>query len=144
MKKVIYVLLIVLVIVGFIRVFYEFQNQKTEAISKKNFEKRQELITNYGAPSVQMVANDNELKTLFYPNLETCTPINLADESGTNYVVFGKQNNNKCAFELYNISFSIQCIVPMDVAKKYAESGKGATGYIDEVNNNKEYCKLIY
>ena len=143
MKKIIYVLLLVLIIVGLVRVFYEFKNHEYEVITKNNFEKRQKLITKYGAPKVQMVSNNTELNTLFYTKLETCNPVNLADESGTNYVIFGKQDS-KCAFELYNTTFSIQCIVPLDIAKKYSEAGKTSTAYIDEVNNNSEYCKLVY
>ena len=135
--------MLAIVFVGLVCIFYAFQNQQRELISKSNFESRQKLIINNGAPKVQMVASYDELKSLFYNNLQACNPINLADASGINYVIFGKQND-KCAFELYGVFFSIKCIVPMDIAKKYADAGKSASSYIDEVNNNEEYCKLTY
>lgn len=143
MKKVIYVLLGVLVIVGIIRVVYEYRFHKEELDAVARFERRQFDVKLKGAPAVQKLAAIQEVEKAFYPKLTTCTPVNIASEDGTNYVIFGK-DGNKCSFEKYSVSYCLSCLVPMDVAKKYAISGGSTKEYVDEINNNPEYCKLSF
>lgn len=143
MRKVIYFLLVVLAVVAVIRVVYEYRLHKEEIAAVAKFEKRQLEVTKKGAPAVQKVANVDEIEKIFYPSLNNCTPVNLADEDGTNFVIYGREGDN-CSFEKYSISYSVQCSVPMDVAKKYAESGRLLKTYVDEVNNNEEYCKIVF
>ena len=143
MRKVIYILLGVLIIVGIIRIVYEYGLHKEEINRKIKFEKRQREVTKNGAPSVQMLANLKEIENIFYPALSACNPINLATEDGTNYVIFGK-NNNKCSFEKYQLSYLIRCNVSFDIVKKYAESGKAGTDYVNDINNDSKYCQILY
>ena len=143
MRKVIYILLGVLVIVGITRAVYEYHYNKEKIDMSARFEKRQLDLKLKGAPAVQKLLSIKEVEKVFYPELATCTPVNLAVSDGTNYVIFGK-DGNKCSFEKYSISFCLRCKVPMNVAKQYAISGQSSKAYIDEINNNKEYCQFSY
>ena len=143
MRKVIYILLGVLVIVGITRAVYEYHYNKEKFDTAARFEKRQFNLKLKGAPPVQRLASIKDVEKVFYPELATCTPVNLAANDDTNYVILGK-DGNKCSFEKYSVSYCLRCKVPMSVAKQYAISGQSSKAYIDEINNNKEYCQFSY
>lgn len=143
MKKVIYALLVVLAVVAVIRVMYEYHYNKEEIVSNARFEKRQISVRKNGAPKVDMQQSIQDIEKIFYTDLSTCTKTNIADEEGTNYVIYGDKDG-KCSFEKYHPSYSVQCVVPMNVAKEYAISGLTSKDYVNEINNNPEYCQIIY
>ncbi len=143
MRKVIYVLLSVLVVVGIIRIVYEYRLNKETLMKKAEFEKRQIDISSKGAPLVEKVKTAEEVDRIFYSKLTTCIPANLATEDGINFVIYGKKGNY-CSFEKLSLSYNIICNVPMDVAKKYAISGQSSREYIDEINNNPKYCTISF
>ena len=143
MRKIIYALLVLLAIVAVSRVIYEYRNHGQEIAANTKFKKHQMAIRQKGAPKVQMLDDIKAIEKIFYPALATCTPTNLADNEGVNYVIYGEEGN-KCSFEKYDYSYSLKCNVPMKVAEQYAISGQTSKKYIDEVNNNDQYCQLDF
>ena len=143
MKNVIYVLLAILVVVGITRAVYEYQLHKEELAAHARFMERQKDVDFKGGPKVQMVEDTTQLAKEFYPNLASCTPVNVSTEDNTNYVVYGR-DGNKCSFEKFSISYRLECKVPMDVAKKYAISGESNPVFMNDVNNDPKYCKIVY
>lgn len=143
MKKIHYILLIILVLVGIIRVVYEYRAHKEEITILARYESRQKEVMKKGAPQAEFAANIAEMEKIFNKNLPSCTPVNVVLEDKTdNYVIFGK-DGAKCSFEKYTPIMSIQCLVPQDVAEKYSLAWNGIDSYINEVNNNKTYCKMV-
>lgn len=142
MKKIHYILLIILVIVGLVRLVYEYRAHKDELFAAAKFESRQRDVTKKGAPKVQIVNSVAEVERIFNNNLASCTPVNIATEDKTNYVIYGK-DGGKCSFEKYSPSLCLQCLVPSDVAEKYSRAWIGFDSFVNEVNNNPNYCKII-
>lgn len=142
MKKIHYILLIILAIVAIVRVFYEYNVHKDELAATQRFESRQKAVTKKGAPKVQMVNSVNEIEKIFNDNLPSCTPINVATEDNTNYVIYG-MDGDKCSFEKYSNSLCLQCLVSKDVAEKYSRAWIGFDSFVNEVNNDPKYCKII-
>lgn len=97
MKKIHYILLIILVIVGLVRLVYEYRAHKDELFAAAKFESRQRDVTKKGAPKVQIVNSVAEVERIFNNNLASCTPVNIATEDNTNYVIYGK-DGGKCSF----------------------------------------------
>lgn len=142
MKKIIYVLICILIIVGILRIVYEYNTKKEERAAKKRFELRQQEVKRKGGPAVQMMGDTDEIEKIFYPNLATCSRVNLATEDNVNYVIYG-MDKDKCVFEKFSQVYCLHCETPMKVTKKYSQSGLQTTGtYINEINNNTEYCKI--
>ncbi len=96
----------------------------------------------------------------YYNSIKTCSPgtFNLPPIEMFGYdvnfklIVYGKQNN-KCIIREQLGGSDTRCALPMDVAVKYANEGirtletsrKQGTAYSEYMNqviNNKEYCKL--
>ena len=98
MRKIIYALLVLLAIVAVSRVIYEYRNHGQEIAANNKFKKHQLSIRQKGAPKVQILDDIQAIEKIFYPALATCTPINLADSEGVNYVIYGEEGN-KCSFE---------------------------------------------
>ena len=142
MKKVIIVLLFLLVITGIIRAVYEYKAHKEERAAAVRFDARQKAVKQRGGVRVQMMSDASEMEKIFYQKLKTCFPENLATEDNTNYVIYGIQND-KCVFEKFVHVFCLHCEVPMAVAKKYSESGLLTADYVNEVNNNPQYCNIV-
>ena len=142
MKKVISVLICILIIVGIIRIVYEHNTKKEERVAKERFELRQQEVKQKGAPAVQIFNDTGEMEKIFYPNLATCSRVNLATEDNVNYVIYG-MDKDKCVFEKFSQAYCLHCETPVKVTKKYSQSGLQAAGtYINEINNNPEYCKI--
>ena len=142
MKKIHYILLILLAIIAVIRVVYEYRIHQEELIAAIQFETRQKAVTGKGGPKVQMAADISEMEKIFNNNLPSCTPVNIALKDNTNYVIYGKEGT-KCSFEKYTTLLCIQCLLPQDVADKYSRTSGDVDSYIDDVNNDKDYCKIV-
>ena len=94
MKKIHYILLIIPVIVGLVRLVYEYRAHKDELFAAAKFESRQRDVTKKGAPKVQIVNSVAEVERIFNNNLASCTPVNIATEDNTNYVYTVKTEEN--------------------------------------------------
>ena len=64
MKKIHYILLIILVIVGLVRLVYEYRAHKDELFAAAKFESRQRDVTKKGAPKVQIVNSVAEVERI--------------------------------------------------------------------------------
>ena len=112
---------------------------------------------------VQELENFQDMDKMFYTYLENCEPLNIKTENGyIEYIIEGVIND-KCLFKHRQIGFmDTICNVPMEVAKKYSEEGmdmvvqleelkaKKRTGFVDasqyinDINNDKTYCRHEY
>lgn len=119
---------------------------------------------NYQRPDYNHPAYKKQIN--YFNNMKTCTkgtfPLgtySIGIESKTidissTYYIYGIQNN-KCHIRQLIADDDVQCYLPMDVAKKYAEEGintlnaamkNGAaySEYNNQIRNDENYCKIIH
>lgn len=97
----------------------------------------------------------DQLETAFYTNLATCTKGDFQSKFTYAWHIYGKENG-RCRIENNSSAYTMKCTLPMDVAQKYSSKGleeyqtarqKGfakTDDFINSVNNNKNYCKIIF
>ena len=133
------------------------------------YELKRELKSNSSIKDIEPKGKAQELVDFqdmdkkFYTYLENCEPLNIKTKNGyIEYLIEGKVED-KCLFKHRQIGFmDTICSIPMDVAKKYSEEGMniirqledlraqnksgfvGASSYINDINNDKTYCRYEY
>lgn len=97
----------------------------------------------------------DQLETAFYTNLATCTKGDFQSRFTYAWHIYG-QKNGKCQIENNSNVYTMNCNLPMNIAQKYSAKGlemynstsqKGfvkTDNFINEINNNNNYCKIIY
>ena len=104
-----------------------------------------------------------EVDKIFYTNLQNCEPINILAKPGhIGYIIEGTVDG-RCLFRQRQVNFmDTICNLPIDMTQKYAEEGLNisrqldelrlqnksgsvdASRYINDINNDKTYCKREY
>ena len=151
-----------------------FNAKRVEKEVKKShkevqYELKRELKGNSSIKDIKPKGKAQELMDFqdmdkkFYTYLENCEPLNIKTKNGyIEYLIEGMVED-KCLFKHRQIGFmDTICSIPMDVAKKYSEEGMNiirqledlraqnksgfvdASSYINDINNDKTYCRHEY
>lgn len=97
----------------------------------------------------------DKLEKAFYTNLQTCTAGDFQSRYTYGWHIYG-QKDGKCSFENKDSAVDMKCLLPMNMAKKYAlealkvyqvSEQKGfapGSDYINKINNDKNYCTMTW
>ena len=141
-KKINYVLLVILVITALIRCCYEYRIHKEAVDHKVRYEKHHMDVIRKGGQKVREVDSLEALEHEFYTKLKTCEPVNVEFGNEDNFVIYGVRNNT-CVFEKYSPVFNIQCSLPKELAKQYALSAEGDHELVNKINYDSKYCMTL-
>ena len=141
----------------------ELNNKKIQYELKQDVHKEHKIKDIKPKGKSQELMDFQDMDKRFYMSLENCEPLNIRTKNGyIEYLIEGKVED-KCLFKHRQIGFmDTICSIPMDVAKKYSEEGMNiirqledlraqnksgfvdASQYINDINNNKTYCRYEY
>lgn len=113
------------------------------------------VFSSFSSAFAKVYDKVDQLDLAFFANLQTCTEGNFNSRYTYAWYIYGKKDG-KCSFEQKSSMYNMKCLLPMNVAKKYAQENinmyrtskqKGfapGSNYINKVINDKNYCSRTY
>lgn len=102
------------------------------------------------ATNAQIYEKMEQLEPAFYKSLTTCSEGIFQSKYTYGWKIYGMQNG-KCSVEQTSTAYTMKCLMPSNIAKKYGQEGlkiyqqtgfRPGSKYINKINNDKNYCTI--